>query len=78
MDRPTDWVNSLLIANKKDGNLRLCLDTRDLNKVIKREYYRIPTAEDTASELAGKSVFSILVKRMGFGTHPFGGREFPL
>ena len=38
MDRPTDWVDSLVMAKKKDGNLRLCLDTRDVNKVIKREH----------------------------------------
>ena len=30
VDRPTDWVNSLVIAEKKDGNLRLCLNSRTL------------------------------------------------
>ena len=72
MDRPTDWVNILVIAKKKDGNLRLCLDTRDLNKVMKREHYRIPTAEDTALKLAGNSVFSILGEEDGFWRILFG------
>ena len=70
MDRPTDWVNSLVIAEKKDGNLRLCLDPRDLNKVIKREHYKIPTVEEIASTLTGKSVFSILDEKDGFWQIP--------
>ena len=42
LDRATDWVNSLVIVEKKDGSLRLCLDPKDLNKAIKREYYKAP------------------------------------
>lgn len=26
VDKPTNWVNSLVIVEKKDGSLRLCLD----------------------------------------------------
>ena len=73
VDRPTDWVNSLVIAEKKDGNLRLCLDPHDLNKVIKRELYKIPTAEEIASKLPGKSVFSILDEKDGFWQIPLDG-----
>ena len=43
---PTDWVNSLLTVEKKDGSLRLCLDPKDLNKAIKRAHYAIPTVDD--------------------------------
>ena len=40
VDQPTDWVNSLVIAEKsKTGKLRICLDPRDLNKAIKREHF---------------------------------------
>lgn len=31
VDKPTDWVNSLFIVEKKDGSLRLCLDPKDFN-----------------------------------------------
>ena len=70
VDKPTDWVNSLVIAEKKDGSLRLCLDPRGLNKVIKREHYKIPTAEEVASKLSGKSVFSFLDEKDGFWQIP--------
>ncbi|GFT02203.1 transposon Ty3-I Gag-Pol polyprotein [Trichonephila clavipes] len=32
VNKPTDWVQSLVIVEKRNGNLRLCLDPRDLNK----------------------------------------------
>lgn len=57
---PTDWVNSLTIVHKGDGNMRLCLDPKDLNEAIKRQYFQMPTFEDISYKLAGSSVFSIL------------------
>ena len=38
VDKPTKWVNSLVTGEKRDGSLRLCLDPRDLNKTIRREW----------------------------------------
>ena len=66
VDRPTPWVNSLVIVEKRDGSLRLCLDPRDLNKAIRLEHQRIPTAEDITSRLRGKKVFSIVDEKDGF------------
>ena len=60
LDRATDWVNSLVIVEKKDGSLRLCLDPKDLNKAIKREYYKTPTAETISSKLSGMKVFTVI------------------
>lgn len=50
VDQPTDWVHNLVIVEKKNGSLRLCLDPRTLNTVIKREHYRIPTIQEIASD----------------------------
>lgn len=66
VEEPTEWVNSIVIVEKKDGSLRLCLDPRDLNTAIKREHFQIPTAEDVAAELHGKKVFSILDEKDGY------------
>ena len=38
VNKATDWVNSLVIVEKKDGSLRICLDPKDSNKSIKREH----------------------------------------
>ena len=28
MDKPTDWVSNLVIATKKSGDQRICIDTK--------------------------------------------------
>ncbi|GBL65032.1 Transposon Ty3-I Gag-Pol polyprotein, partial [Araneus ventricosus] len=66
VNKPTDWVQSLVIVEKPNGNLRLCLDPRDLNKVIKREHYQIPSADDIISRLEGKKIFSVVDLKDGF------------
>lgn len=63
---PTDWVNSLTMVHKGDGDLRLCLDPKDLNEAIKRQHFQMPTFEDISSKLAGSSVFSILDSKDAF------------
>ena len=65
-DDPTDWVNSLLIVEKRDGSLRLCLDPKDLNLAIKREHFHIPTCEDILPKLVGMSVYTIIDQKDGF------------
>ena len=37
VQEPTESVNSLVVVEYPDGSLRLCLDPKDLNKVIERE-----------------------------------------
>ena len=66
VDQPTDWVNNLVVVEKCNGSLRLCLDPKDLNKAIKREHYKIPTIQEISSELAGKKVFSTLNLKDGY------------
>ena len=43
VDQPTEWVNSILMLEKPDGNLRICLDPKDLNRAVKREHFQLPT-----------------------------------
>lgn len=64
--KPTPWVSSLCITEKKNGSLRVCLDPRDLNRAILRQHFSIPTAEDIQRRLAGKKIFSILDERDGY------------
>ena len=49
VNEPTSWVNSLVVVNKKNGNLRLCLDPRNLNRAILREHFNLPTREELTS-----------------------------
>ena len=46
IEKPTDWVNGLMIVKKPNGKLRICLDPRPLNNAIKRENLHLPNAEE--------------------------------
>ncbi|KAL1261469.1 hypothetical protein QQF64_006734 [Cirrhinus molitorella] len=51
-------ANSMVVTEKpRTGQLRVCLDTRDLNKAIKRPHYPLPTLKDVTYKLAGAPTF---------------------
>ena len=66
VERPTEWVHNLVVTEKKNGSLRLCLDPRPLNKAIKREHHAISTAGDVQAQLAGKKIFTVVDMRDAF------------
>ena len=52
------WGALVLFVKKKDGTLRLCVDYRQLNKMIVRNKYPLPRIDDLFDQLKGASVFS--------------------
>lgn len=66
VDEPTDWVQSLVIVQKPNGSLRLCLDPKELNSAIKREHYMLPTCDEIINKLQGKKIFSVLDCKDGY------------
>lgn len=66
VETPTEWVNSIVVKEKPNGKLRICLDPRDLNKALKRDHYPTPTLEEITPHLAGAQVFSKLDARNGY------------
>jgi hypothetical protein len=57
---PTDWVHSILVVEKPNGKLRICLDPKLLNDAIPRPHYTMPTLDDVTAKLAGTKHFSLL------------------
>ena len=55
---PTPWVSSVTYPVKPTGEVRPCLDARDLNKAIIRENHKSQTVEEIAHQLAGAMVFT--------------------
>ena len=53
-------MNSLVIVEKSNGQMRLCIDPKDLNKVVKREHFQIPTKEEILGKLGDAKWFSKL------------------
>lgn len=59
-------MNALVITRKPNGSLRICLDPKNLNNNIKREYCLIPTLDEITAKLTGAKVFSTLDATSGF------------
>jgi len=67
VENPQGWISNLVIVEKTDGKIRLCLDPRDLNKVIKRpKDVLIPTINELTEKLANKRYFTVLDLKNGF------------
>ena len=66
----TAWVNSVVINKKRAGKLRIYIDPRDLNKVIYREHYHLPTQEEISTRLNGAKYFSHLDAKSAFWQLP--------
>ena len=62
----TEWINSIVPVMKEDGSLRLCLDPKDLNKVIERNQWYARTLDDILPELAQSKYFTIKDPTSGF------------
>ena len=52
------WGAPVLFVKKKDGTLRLCIDYRQLNKLIVKNKYPLPRIDDLFDQLKGASIFS--------------------
>ena len=63
LDHPTEWVNSLVIVKKKDGSLRLCLDPKDLNEYILRDFKTTPSPVEISCKLHNKEYFTVIDMR---------------
>ena len=70
VDQPTDWVSNLVITEKPDGAMRICLDPKPLNDAKKREHHKLPTADDVHSKLANKKTVTGIHERHAFWQVP--------
>ena len=62
---PTRWVSSML-AVAKPNKIRICIGPRDLNRVIRREHYQLPTVDEVISRLTGAKKFTLCDVKDGF------------
>jgi hypothetical protein len=51
------WGAPVLFVKKKDGKLRLCIDFRQLNKVIVKNKYPLPRIHDLFDRLKDAKIF---------------------
>jgi len=60
------WGALVLFVKKKDGSMRLCIDYKELNKIIIKNRYSLPKIDELFDQLQGASVFSKIDLRAGY------------
>ena len=60
------WASNIVLATKKDGKVRFCVDYRRLNDVTVKDAYPLPRVDDCLDSLAGSKWFSSMDLNSGF------------
>lgn len=64
--KPTEWVSNILVVEKNTKDIRICLDSRELNEAIIIPKYNIPRPDELISQLANKKVYTVVDMSSGF------------
>lgn len=62
----SDFAAPVVLADKKDGSRRLCIDYRRLNKKVIKERFPLPIIEDQIDKLKEAKTFTSLDLKNGF------------
>ncbi|GKD84089.1 putative reverse transcriptase domain-containing protein [Tanacetum coccineum] len=60
------WGALVLFVKKKDGSFRMCIDYRELNKLMVKNRYPLLRIDDLFDQLQGSSVYSKIDLRSGY------------
>ena len=53
-----EWASPIVIVKKQNGDFRLCIDYRGLNKVTKRDLFPLPRIDVILQTVAKGKIFS--------------------
>ena len=65
---PSDgpWSSPVVLAQKKDGSLRFCVDYRRVNAITRKDAYPLHRVDDTLDTLGGSKYFTTLDLASGY------------
>ena len=67
------WASNVVLVRKRSGELRLCVDFRQLNNMTKKDSFALPRIEDVLHTLSGSCYYTVLDMRAGY--HQVGLEE---
>ena len=59
MEHPT-WLANIVSIRKKNGQIRICVDFRDLNKACPKDDFPLPNIDTLVDVTAGHELFSFM------------------
>ena len=72
MSKPTNWCLHSVVALKKNGEIRLCVDFRPLNKFVRREQYQMTSPATAVADIEASQakIFTTLDALKGYHQCP--------
>ena len=64
------WMTPTEFVPKKSGDLRLCIDYRELDKKTTKDAYPLPLPDEVQDRLPGSTIFSTLDLHSGYWQLP--------
>ena len=64
------WLAPAVFVRKKMGDIRICIDDRELNKRTVKDAYPLPRSDEVQDHLAGSVIFSTLDLQSGYWQLP--------
>ena len=61
-----EWLANIVHVVKKNGTLRICIDSRDLNKSTPKDEYLMPLTDIPVDSAAGYEYLSLLDEYSGY------------
>jgi hypothetical protein len=56
----TDWVSNIVLIDKKQGTIRVCVDYRDINKACLKDNFPTPFVDQIVDDYARSEIFSLM------------------
>ena len=56
----TEWVSNVVLVNKKQGTIRVCINFRDLNKACPKDNFLTLHIDQIIDNCAGSVIFSFM------------------
>ena len=75
VEAPTEWCAGMVVVQKPNGSVRICVDLTKLNQSVCRERHPLPAVEQTLAQLAGAQVFTKLDANSGFWQIPLSANS---
>ena len=69
------WSSAIVVATKKDGTPRVCLDMRRLNNITKKDAYPLPRIDHALASLSGAKYYCTLDLLSGYWQVPLSAKD---
>ena len=64
--RHMQWIANFVPVHKKNGEIRLYVDFRNLNRAFEKDNYPVPPMEQILQKVVGSEMFSLLDDFFGY------------